>query len=118
MLKSWLIKAAIAFALRQLAKWKDGINWETVKADLEARIRDLVPGELFDDEAAKMVRSVVDMIAGLLGDQAAITNIIALVIAGKMAEAMEALKDLIINRFKFTGAEPDQFVDDVLACLA
>lgn len=118
MLKNWLIQAAIAFALRQLAKWQGGIDWAKVKADLSARVRDLIPGEMFDGVAVKMVESVVDMLAAALGDQKEIDNIVNLLMAGKIPEAMLALKDLIISKFKAPGQMCDPLVDDVIACLS
>lgn len=117
MLQNWLIKAAIAFALRQLAKWQGGIDWEKVKADFAARVKALVPGELFDDMAVKLVDSVIDMIAAALGDQNEISKIVSLLMAGKMQEALDALKDLIIAKFKSPGMVSDPMVDDVLACM-
>lgn len=118
MIKSWLIQAAIAFAMRQLAKWQGAIDWAKVKVDAAIRVRELVPGILFDEMAVKLVDSVIDMIAAVLADQADIAKIVALLVDGKMSEAMEALKKLIVEKFKSPGMVSDELVDDVLACLA
>lgn len=117
MLQQWLIQAAIAFALRQLAKWQGAIDWDKVKADLAVRLRDLVPGKMFDEMAIKLLNSVVDLLASVLSDQAEISKVVQLLVAGKVAEAMEVIKQLIISKFKAPGALSDQMVEDVLASL-
>lgn len=117
MIQQWLIQAAIAFALRQLAKWQGAIDWAKVKADLAVRVRDLVPGELFDEMAVKLVDSVVNLLAAVLSDQASLAKVVQLLVAGKIQEAISVIKDLIISKFKSPGAVSDQTVDDVLASL-
>lgn len=116
MIKQWLIQAAITFALRQLARWQGAIDWAKVKADMAVRVRELVPGALLDDMAVKLMESVVDMLAGVLSDQADLMKIVALMVDGKIAEAMAALKDLILEKFKSPVSDP--LVDEVLASLA
>ena len=100
MIQKWLIGLGISFILRQLAKWQSGINWDLVKADLDKRIRDLIPGELFDDEAVAGMHALVDMVAAVLAAQSDIEKIISLAVDGKFAEAIEALKKLILDQFK------------------
>lgn len=117
MFQKWLIQAAIAFVLRQLTKWGQSIDWVKIKIDLELRVKQLLPGEMFDDEAVKIAFAVVDLFAGILADAAAIEKIVNLVMAGKMAEALEALKQMIVDKFKFPGAVDTEFVDQVLDCM-
>jgi len=116
-MKQWLIGAAIKFALRQIGKWGTSIDWPKVKADFAIRVRDLVPGEMLDDEAVAAAMAVIDIFASILGDQSALQKIVQLVLDGKISEALVLLRDLIIQNFKFPGNVADAVVDELLACL-
>lgn len=113
MWKQWLIKAAIAFGLRQFAKWRDKIDWVRVIRDLEPRIRDFVPGTVLDDQAVSLMRSVIEMLAQLLKDTQDIEKLLGHIAAGDMSAALEVLKDMIKEHFKL----PNPFVSEVLEAL-
>lgn len=116
MVQKWLISLAVSFVLKQLAKWQQGIKWDLVKADLEARLRALVPGEMFDDELVQALHALVDILASILAAQADLELIINLAVAGKFAEAVEALKDLVLKHF-IPQSEVEKQVVKCIECL-
>jgi len=59
----FLIRLAITFVVRQLAKFGRDTDWDKVKVDLDQRVRKLVPGNFFDDAAVEIVFTAVDAIA-------------------------------------------------------
>ena len=97
MLERWAIGIVIAFIVRQIGKFGKTIDWTKVKADVDVRVRALVPGEWFDDEAVDLVNSVLDRAALVLTQEAAIEEVLKLAAAGKWSEAVEALKRLILD---------------------
>lgn len=92
-----LIGMVINFVLRQLDKFTHAIDWAKVKADLEPRIRDLVPGRFFDDEAVAACNRVIDLVAAALASQADIDAILHLLAAQDWAGAFAKLRDLVLH---------------------
>ena len=81
-LQNWLISAAVQFALRQVAKFRDGVDWPTVRRDLEARVRDLVPREWLDDEAVAAMDIALECVKEVLASTADLETILT-----KLAES-------------------------------
>lgn len=109
MIRKWIFSMAVSFVMRQLAKWQNGIDWTKVKADVEARIRALVPGDWFDDEAVSLVMVFIDALQSIMSATAALEAIVRLLADGKTQEAWQALRDLILEQWKPTTPE-EQFV--------
>ena len=97
MLNSWVISLVIAFVVRQISKYGKEIDWAKVKADAEIRIRALIPGEWFDDEAVMLVNAIIDRAAEVMLNAAAIEKIMTLAANGKWAEAFAELKKLLVD---------------------
>ncbi len=93
----WILNLVIAFAIRQLAKFSKSIDWGKVKTDLAIRIADLVPGTFFDAEAIAGANMLLDGLAATLSATADIEAILKLLATDKFAEAMQALKDLLLK---------------------
>lgn len=104
MLEKWLVGVVIAFVLRQLAKFKDTVDWVKVKADLDLRVRALVPGTWFDDEAAAIVGLVMDRVIAVLSQGDQVKVILELLAAEQWAAALVALKDLLLGGWVPEGA--------------
>ncbi len=96
MLEKWLVSIVISFVLRQIAKFKDQTNWATVRADLETRVKDLVPGTWFDAEAVALVDLVMDKLQAILSATDVLRDILEKVAAEDWAGAMVLLKDLLL----------------------
>ncbi len=92
-----VIGMIISFLLRQLDKFKSGINWAMVKVDIAVRVRALVPGTWFDDEAVAITDGLVDRVAAILADTAALNNILQLMGQQRWAEAGNALLALLMG---------------------
>lgn len=87
----WLATMAITFVIRQLHKYGEDTDWELVKADADARIRDLVPGEMFDDFCAAFLLKVIDLCAAFLKDEENMKEIAMELAEGKFQEAIDTL---------------------------
>jgi len=99
MIKNWVIQMAISFVMRQLAKWQMNIDWAKVKADVAARVADIVPGTWFDAEAIAMAHAVIDAAAAALAATSDLEQIAKLVLDGKLNEAWQLLRKLILGNW-------------------
>lgn len=104
MLERWAIGIVISFILRQLAKFQKTLDWAKVKADAEVRVRALVPGTWFDDEAVALVNMVIDRAAEVLSQGDAIEQLLKLLAEQKWTEALSMLKDLLLGGWVPVGA--------------
>jgi hypothetical protein len=94
----FLIRLAITFVVRQLAKFGRDTDWEKVKVDLDQRVRKLVPGNFFDDAAVEIVFTAVDAIAEILTEEESWVKLLTLLAAGKTQEAIDLLIKLVKDR--------------------
>ena len=92
-----LVNMVISFALRQIAQYQGAIDWRQVRADADARIRKLVPGEWFDDAAAAVVRTLLEGIELVLGEQAKLEALIRTLAAKDWSAAARALVQLLLE---------------------
>lgn len=97
MLDRWIVNLVIMFVLRQISTFQNGIDWTLVRADADARIRQLMPGQIFDDAAAAVVLSLIDGVEFVLGAQGDLQAILHLLSSGDYQGAGEALKRLLIS---------------------
>lgn len=114
MFKSWLINLAITFIIRQIAKFNETLDWEKVSADLEARVRALIPGDMFDSSAVAVVNAVLAGAKQVLADEEALAHIVKLAAAGDWERAIAALKDLLVGAWN-TQTEEELEVQSLLA---
>lgn len=99
MIQKWVLSIVVAFVMRQIAKFTMGIDWVLIKLDIEARVRDIVPGVWLDDQAVKLALTLIDIVASVLSAQEDLQKIVDLMIAGKTMEAWEVLKAMILDGF-------------------
>jgi len=95
MFERWLINMVIAFILRQLAKFGRDVDWEKVAADAEVRVRALVPGDWFDDEAVAIVHGAIAVVKKALAAEEDWARVLKHLAASEWNAALEALKELI-----------------------
>lgn len=92
----FIVDMAVSFALRQVQKFADKTDWSKVKADLAVRVRDLVPGEFFDTEAAAASNAAIELVEKFLkGDTD--EKVVKLIVAGKLKEAGAELVTFVRN---------------------
>ena len=96
MLEKWIVSIVISFVLRQVAKFKDQTNWVTLRADFEARARDIMPKKWLDEEAVAVVDLVLDKLQAVLSATADLEHLLRLVAAEDWPGALAALKDLLL----------------------
>lgn len=93
---SWLINLVLGFAVRQIVKWGSGVDFVKIKADLEIRIRALIPGDWIDDEAVIFVNKALDVVASLMSESV-IEKILQLAVAKDFGGVLSYLKELIVG---------------------
>lgn len=96
MLQSWIINIVVAFILRQWVKFGNSIDFAKVEADMVKRLTDILPSWL-DAEGVAVVKALVAGAAAVAANTAAIDNILRLAAAEKWAEALNALKNLLLG---------------------
>jgi len=94
-LQTMVIKMAIGFSLRQLAKFGATTNWDTVKKDCYDRVNAIIPGTALDEIADEGISKVIDGIACVCQDTADLEALSGLMIDGKFKEALQFVKDAL-----------------------
>lgn len=90
-----VLNVVIGFVLRQLAKFGRQLDWAKVKADAEVRVRALVPGTWFDDEAVAVVGAVIDACKVALAAESDWDALLHALAAQDWNGALAALKGLL-----------------------
>lgn len=90
-----VVNLVIAFIVRQVVKFGTSTDWSKVKADFDVRLRQLVPGTWFDDEAVCVANAVIDGAAAALSSPAELELVIRKAAAEDWAGAALALKALL-----------------------
>ena len=98
MLLKFALNLVIGFVLRQVAKWQEGVDFSKVKADLDERVKALVPGAFFDDEAIYLVNNAIDVIAAILANTTELKVILDLVAGGDFKGGFDVLWKLLVGK--------------------
>jgi hypothetical protein len=93
-MQGWVIAAVISFLIRQIGKYGEGLDWDSVKADAHARIDDLVP-KPFSGVFYGLADSVLDVFKTVLARPEDLASIAQAVASGDLAGACKQLVDLI-----------------------
>lgn len=91
-----VIKLASSFVLRQVLKFKEGLDLSKVRADCKARIADLLPGEDFDALGQSAVDALFDIVDAFLKDK--VTNAENVKLA--LSHADNVINEAMINSGK------------------
>lgn len=97
MINRWVIGIVVSFIMKQIEKFGASVDWVKVKADLEPRVRQVVPGTWLDADAVEAVNAVVDAAARALAATDALQKIIDLMANQQWDAAFVALKDLLLK---------------------
>jgi hypothetical protein len=90
--------------MRQLSKWKEGVDWAKVRRDLEDRIRAMIPSWIAD-EAVRWAMVIVDVVEAVLQAKADIDAILQHLANSEFQEAWARLRQLILDNFVPTTRE-------------
>lgn len=115
MFRNIIIRFAIGFIMRQLSKWKEGIDWAKVSTDLEERIRSFIPSWIAD-EAVRWAMVLLDVVEAVLQAKSDIEAILTLLANSEFDEAWRKLRDLILDNFTPATAEQALVVELVRDC--
>lgn len=97
MVERLVAKMMISFILSQIERFHDQIDWNMVEKEISEKVRELVPGGWFDDEAVKFVHIILVSFKTVLGQGNNIKPILELLALQKYDEAMNALKELLLG---------------------
>lgn len=95
MFEKLAMSMAISFVLKQLDKFKGTIDWAKVEADLDERVRALIPGTWFDDDAVNFVNSIMDGVKYVLADDSKVKGLLQQLAAQDWAGAASTLRALV-----------------------
>ena len=112
-MQSWLISIVISFVLRQIEKFNNTIDWKKVEADLDEKIRAIIPGKWFDDEAVALVNIVLATIKAVLLEKDHLKEILVLISEQKFSAAAQLLIKLIkshIEKKEFISLDHDKLM--------
>lgn len=87
----FILRIVVSFLVRQITKFGRDTDWNKVKADLDVRIRKLIPGTWFDDEAAELAGVIIDAVAEALKSEDNWVKLLTLVAQQKWNEALDLL---------------------------
>lgn len=116
MIQKWIIGMAISFLMRQISKWGKSINWPMIKADVAARIAKIVPGEFLDAEVVAAAMMMIDVAEKVLSASEALEMVVKFMVDGKMNEAWQALRQLILDAWQPVNAAEQMAYDCVKDC--
>lgn len=97
MFQSWIVGLVLTFVVRQVAKFNENFDWHEFVADLNERVRKLVPGEMFDSYAVSLVEALLNGLRQVLASEDALAEIGKYAADGKWDEAINALKKLLLD---------------------
>jgi hypothetical protein len=89
---------AILFVFRQIGKFGPSTDFAKVKIDWNPRIRKLVPGEAFDQQAIKVADAVIDAVAVVAQHPAEFQTLITAIEASDYSKAKDVLLGLIAQK--------------------
>jgi hypothetical protein len=104
MVQRLVVSLVISFILRQVGKFKSDTDWRKIKADLDKRVRDLLPGTWLDDEGVLLCRSIVEVAQVVLSSDDKLQRVLELIADSKWDAAFAVLKDLILGQFKLQAS--------------
>lgn len=110
MLQRLLIKAMISFVIGQIEKFREQLDWDKVRKNMDAYVRNLVPGTWFDEQAVKIVDSVFLAIKNVVSQGDYIKHILQLLAEKKYAEAIELVKQLVLGAIGDMSIELNEVV--------
>lgn len=113
MIQRMVIGFVISFILKQLQKFEKSVKWDLVKTDLAIRVRALVPGAWFDDEAVAVCNVIVDAAERILEQGDNMKNLLDLLAAQRYQAAVEQLKAILLGALR--GVKGSALVADVHA---
>lgn len=97
---SLIVNQVFAFAVRQLAKFGEGLDWEKVKKDFGERLAKLTAWSWDDELIQKFVGKLIDELKELLDDAAKFKEVLALALAGNYPAAIEKIKEIVLENLQ------------------
>lgn len=97
MFQQYALHLVILFVIRQIAKFGAQVKWPKIKEDWDVRVRALVPGLWFDDDAVALANILIDACGRAVADTVDLQKILDLCAAKKWDEAASALKAMVLT---------------------
>lgn len=96
---NFVVSILISFIVRQIDKFQKGIDFALLEKDLNERVRALIPGTFFDDEAVALVGIVLRWVKQVLGEKDNMKDLLHLLADKKFDAAVALLKKLVLGGF-------------------
>lgn len=94
---TFVVNLIVSFLLRQFAKLEAQINWATVEAEIDDRIRKAVPEAMINSEIITLVNGVIEAFKKELGNSAQLKQLLELVAGEKWEDALSVLKAIAVD---------------------
>lgn len=98
MIQKLVVSFMISFVMRQLEKFHSSLDWDKIKRDLDERIRLMMPGSWFDDEAVLVANTALDMLRSVLEQGDNIKRLLELLTAKNYDDAARMMKEIMLGR--------------------
>ena len=95
----FLVPIAVSFAVRQSQKFGKSLDMVKLRADFETRVRDLVPGSIWDDAAVALTDKVFAIFADLFTSDV-LEETSQDLVAGKFAEALAHVEAYVLAKIQ------------------
>lgn len=90
-----ILKGMLWFVVRQLGKYLESADFEKIRADLEIRLRDLIPGTMFDDAVISLMDIVIATIKKLMEAPMEAKNILEHLKSGDITYAYNSFLEAV-----------------------
>jgi len=98
-MKKMIVQWIVTFVLRQLGKYMDSTDFSLVRKDLEARLRDFIPREAFDNFSVDLMNRVLDFIIYVITSDLQ-DDIVHAVSTGEIKVAFDIIMRELRKKFK------------------
>lgn len=93
----FLVPIAVNFAIRQLEKFGQGLDMAILRKDFETRVRDLVPGTVWDEASVALSDKIFNIFAELFTSEV-IGSTVQDLLDKKYAEAFAHVQEYVVKQ--------------------
>jgi hypothetical protein len=96
---NFLVAIAVNFAIRQTEKFGQSLDMVKLRADFETRVRDLVPGAIWDDAAVALADKIFNVFAELFTSEI-LASVVEDLLDKKYAESFAHFERYVLEQLK------------------
>lgn len=118
MFEKLAMSMAISFVLKQLDRFKGAVDWDKVQKDLDDRVRAMIPGTWFDDDAVAFVNSILAGVRHVLGDSGNVQMILKDLAAQDWSGAANQLRALVSSAWSSGAVASNSSARELMSSVA